>query len=217
MSFPMPFIIPGGVSSNEMSFFGSNTSSGSSVSFPASILAGDIIIYADNASSYPSAPSAVTPSGFTNIVNESAAPYRAMVSYKLATGSESGSSTGMNGSIHDSKIMAVFRGATAFNSLNIQDVSHSGITASNPSSQLITASGGATPLAVIGIYADVNSSGNVNPRTFTGATADGELNQSTIMYMKYKIYNGSPANITIDMDDEGFSNFLCGFYVEGVV
>ncbi|HYM98203.1 MAG TPA: hypothetical protein VET25_00545 [Aestuariivirgaceae bacterium] len=88
----------------------------------------------------------------------------------------------------------------------------------NPAAQTVTASGGVAPLVVLGAY---GARGFIDPRTFTvgGSPAkDGEVHNepggfSNIVFA-WKIYNASPADVVVDMDDEIEANYLQSFYIE---
>lgn len=204
-----------------LSFVTSTTSEDSStVTAPATVNAGDILVYFDYTSDYGSSPAAaVTPSGFTNQVSVALTASRLMISTKLADGTEdSASITGMTQNGANSgggKAILQFRGDPTVSSLNIVDVSQE-MTDGNPTSQSITAGGGSAPLIVIAAYSC--NKGTVDPRTFS-TTADGEVGFNSLLFgvnatAAYKIYNSSPADTTIDQDDEGFENALAGFYIE---
>lgn len=204
-----------------LSFVTSTTSEDSStVTAPGTVNPGDILVYFDYTSDFNSSPAAaVTPSGFTNHVSVALSSSRLMISTKLAVGTEdSASITGMTQDGINSgggKAILQFRGDATVASLNIVDVSQE-MTDGNPTSQSITAGSGTAPLIVIAAYSC--NKGIVDPRTFS-TTADGEVefnstNFSVDATAAYKIYNSSPADTTIDQDDEGFENALAGFYIE---
>jgi len=71
-------------------------------------------------------------------------------------------------------------------------------------------------LIVLGCYvAAINA---VNPRTFNPAK-DGEIQATAVdgpedLWLAYKIYNSSPADVSIDMDDEGLFNALVSCYIQ---
>lgn len=199
---------------SSITFFASSDSTADTITAPANIQAGDLILLWDAALAAFAIPAAVTPTGFTNIfsagVLDGTTGIRGMLSYKIATGSEGGSSiTGMDGNT-DRKIMAVFRGDIPATMVNVGDPD-SNATAGDPAAQTITASGQSVPLIVIGVY---RSTSTVDPRSFSPAE-DAELavTGQTTTYMKYKIYNSSPADVTINMDDEGI-NILGGCYIQ---
>lgn len=196
---------------------GTSTSTGATINFPAGIQAGDLIVLVDRAiGSFNTLPTDVTPSGFTLIgtVNQAAtgSPFvsvRQNLWYKLATGSESGALTGMDGAGSDHKAMYVFRGNKAASVLTVGSVGGQS-TDSDPTAQNVTASSGVAPLVVIGAY---GSTGTVDPRTFS-TTKDGEINPSVNCYLAYKIYNSAPADSSIDMADEGSGNSLQSCYIQ---
>lgn len=196
-----------------ISVFGSSTSSSSSITLPANIEAGDIIVLLDRSYGF-GVPTTVIPSGFISISNiANAISARQIVSYKLAVGTEGSSSiNGMSGSVDVKKAVYVFRGDIEITSVNIS-TPNGELTSGNPSSQNVAASGGTAPLVVLAGYGCRASSGSVNPRTFSPAK-DGEISPATNLYLAYKIYNSSPSDVSIDMDDEGDENSMQSFYIE---
>jgi hypothetical protein len=216
----MPGMFPMGAARQEpappagvtLAFRSSSVSTTNAVSAPSGNTAGDLLVYIDSASSFqiPSGPipGSVTPSGFTLAASHTLASgangYRQNISYKVATGSE-GSITGMAGATTNHKIMLCFEGpisTAAHATFNGQ-----GSTA-NPTAQNVTASGGTPPLVVIGAY---RANGAVDPRTMSPAK-DGEVTTTGLLYGAYKIYNSSPADVSVDMDDEG-DNILQSGYI----
>ena len=200
----------GGLTS--VSFTDSATSTAATITAPASINSGDLLILHDVAHGGASTPTSVIPSGFTSIVDTDITKLKSILSYKIADGTEDGASlTGMNGSDFNAKGLYQFRGDIPITSVNLSTV-NSEATAGNPSSQNVSASGGTSPLIVIGAYGTSNAAG-VDPRTFSPAK-DGEISGSVEQYLAYKIYNSSPADVSIDMDDEGAANILYSLYIE---
>ena len=196
-----------------LSFRSSATSTAETVTGPSDIEAGDLLVLLDRArnTSKTGDPGSVVASGF-NVIDSAfdSQNTRQILQYKIADGSEASATiTGMVGDETTNKVLLVFQGDVAIGSVSPQDVS-SEMTAGNPASQGITASGGSAPLIVLGCY---GSAGAVNPRTWTGGTPS-EVNSSTITYLLYEIFNSSPSDITIDMDDEGNDNCLQGCYLE---
>jgi hypothetical protein len=199
-----------------LAFNASATSSASTINNPASGAAGDILVLLDLAGNTGgSTPSQVIPSGFTLIGTQTGSTggglvgLRATASYKLSVGSET-SLTGQNGSFSNSKVLVRFRGSQVVSSLSLLGVANPGGTSGNPAAQNITASSGTPPLIVLGFYGTM---GTVDPRTMSPAK-DGEVDNSSGLYIAYKIYNASPVNVSVDMDDEGDANFLMGCYIE---
>lgn len=204
--------------SHVIDFFASSTSaSGSSVTLPAGIAAGDLIVVFNKAvAGFGGVPSTVVPTGFTSIINTSASgspagnDARCIASYKLANGSEGGSSVaGMSGSF----IALIFR--PNFTASAITPKSTAGeITSGNPALQTVTSGTGTVPLIVFGFYGQ--SINSITTRTFSPA-ADAEVAAgSNLTFAKYKIYNAgaSSSNHSVDMNDDGDFNMLQSFYLE---
>ena len=181
-----------------------------SVTGPASIIAGDLLVLANNAVTGGGAPSATVPSGFTSIGTVADGASRSVISYKIADGSEASASiAGMSGASFNAHCLYVFRGDEAVNTVTPGSVAGQ-ITTGNPTAQVVTSGSGSAPLVVIGVY---GSDVAVSPRSFSPAKS-GEINVSTFYYLAYLIYNSSPANVTVDMDDESNSNVLQSCYLE---
>ncbi len=196
--------------------FNSSTSFDSStLTLPASIQAGDLIVFSDRAVNTSGIPTTAVPSNFTSIDNISLTNARAILSYKLATGGEGGTSiTGMSGTSTSSKLCYVFRGNKPATTITVS-TPNSQITDGNPTAQSVNASGGVAPLVIIGAYSVWSA--QINPRTFTVAGSpakDGEITDATDHYLAYKIYNSSPQNASIDMDDEEDRNALQSCWIE---
>lgn len=173
--------------------------------------AGDLIVLLDCARNNVGAPNNVTPSGFTNVFNflEDA---RMSVSYKIAAGGET-TISGMNGGVENRKAAYVFRGDRAITAVSVSTPATQGTTG-NPSPQTVAASAGAPPLVILGCY-HTNTGATISTRTFTvggSAAKDGEITPTANMYLAYKIYNSSPQDASIDMNDEG-DNMLASFYI----
>jgi hypothetical protein len=184
------------------------SSTSSTITWPA-VQAGDMAILFDFANGLKKAPTAVTPSGFTNMCNGTGLVlYRGMASFKLCTGSESGSITGMNDAVMR-KALLILRGNVPFASISGAGGQNGSVVSTNPSAVTVPASGGTPPLLLIGCY---QSNGSVDPRTFS-TTKDGEAGfHSNQMWIAWKLYTASPADSQIDMDDEGDTNLVQGFY-----
>jgi hypothetical protein len=200
-------------------FVGSCQSTGSSLDFSAlsagTRQANDVALFFDQANQ-GSTPTAVTPSGFTNIVNSSggSSPLaRAMVSWKKLTGSEA-SVTGMNGGASDSKIGLVFRPSINFTTLTVSTPQNSGIIDTNPAAITVNPSAETIPVVLLGVGAVYQ--GNVTFSTASPAF-DAEINlTNNDMRVGYKIYNSSPLSHSIDINDLGDNNWLCGFYFKAI-
>lgn len=195
---------------NNIALVLSATSLIATLTVPSGVRAGDLLVFLDRVST-TGLPTSVVPSGFTTAVTSNdATNVRMITSYKIANGTEGGTNiTGMTpGDFEDGKALLVFRGNKPIRTASLLDAAGE-VTNGNPASQVVNASGGAAPLIVIAGYA---SNTAVNPRTFT-PTKDGEVNPDTLLYLAYKIYNSGPADVTVDIDDEGNGNGLQSFYI----
>lgn len=132
-----------------------------------------------------------------------------MLSYKLADGTEGGSTiTGMN-STTNRKELYVFRGNIPAKTLTASTANGQG-TSGDPTSQSVTASGGKAPLVVLGGY---GSDGTITTRTFSPAK-DAEITaDSANAYLAYRIDNSAGQDTTVDMADFG-NNALQSMYIE---
>lgn len=185
----------------------STTSAASTITVPT-CQAGDVLVLFDRPlGSAPPAP--VVPSGWSTGNNLSFGNYKMYVSYKLATGADSGASvTGMNGSISNAKMMYVFRPDVAALVLTLgSSVSDLTTTATDAVATTLAGSGTA-PLIVIGSY---SRNGPVSPRGMSPAK-DGEIT-ATNAYLAYKIYNSSPANVTVTTPGNASPNSAQAMYL----
>ena len=188
------------------------TSTAQTITAPAGILAGDLLVLADFIADTGSV-TAVTPTGFTNASNVTITLYRLMLSYKLAVGTEGGTSiTGMNGNTFNQKVMYTFRGNVAATLLT-PSTANGQATASAPTNQTVLASGGLAPLVELAAY---GGSTNSFTRGFS-PSQDGSQEASggtSDLWLYYKIYNASPANVTVTMTDAGTANCLQSMYIQ---
>ena len=195
-----------------LSFFNSATSSATTITAPTSISAGALIILVDHARNTSGTPTSVTPTGFTLITGGSITGgdnlTRTNLTYKIADGSEGGTSiTGMAGTNFVRKTMFVFNGGIA--SVTPSTVSSSGITDGDPAAQNVASGTGTPPLVVIGSAICKN----VNPTLSMSPTEDGSVSNGRVV-TGYKIYNSSPANVSVDTPDNGDQNVAIGFYLQ---
>jgi hypothetical protein len=191
----------------------SSTSAAQTITAPADIIAGDLLVILDRAENVSGTPTSVTPTGFTSInaLLDAGGFARQNLSYKIAVGTEGSSTiTGMVGTEYTEKAMYVFRGGIPITSVTVGSAAGQGVS-TDPTAQVVAASAGTPPLIVIGGYS-VYGTGIVDPRTFS-TTKNGEINPSTRFYLAYKVYDTSPADTTIDMDDEGAENMLQSCYL----
>lgn len=183
----------------------SATSTASTVAAPSTIQNGDLLVLYDSASA-SSIPTTVTPANFTSILNNTVGTTRRIIcSYKIASNSDASSTiTGMNGGITNNKILLVFS-TKGIASANVFDVAFEG-TDGDPTAQTITSGSQTAPLVVISFVRNLNSNYTMTP------TEDGVISNSS-QFGLYKIYNSTPANVTVDTNDGGANNLLMSFYI----
>ncbi len=184
-----------------------------SITAPASIAAGDVIVFLNWARDV-GLPTTAIPSGFTSISNVSLTNARVILSYKLAVGGEGGSTlTGMTSGTDDLVIIVlVFRGNVPATSATVQDAAGEMINTA-PSDQVVNASGGNPPLIVLGGFA---STGAFTPGFSPSADATFSDTSSTgpQLDLAYKIYDSSPADVTMSKTDTGNRNTIVSCYIE---
>jgi hypothetical protein len=181
------------------------------IDLPAGLSGTDLIIYAEFAANKGSPPAAATPSGFTQWFTMAGGVSRIVVSYKIAEVADSSATitAAMSATLAIAQGYFLYRADANISSI-VASTPDTEVTAGNPSSQTILASGQGTPLVGIGSYSDGSLTGTVNPRTMSPAK-DGEIDltvSASFSYLARKLYNSSPANIAVDMDDEGSANML---------
>lgn len=217
MVFPFPTIGPiTGVT--EVSFVTSATATqfNGSLTMPASIEAGDIIIVGQEwikniADDYPG-------SGFTSISNLkiSAYYYKNHVSYKIADGSEAGTSiSGFADQSYDPNTSAgiyVYRPNAEVKTVT-QVNKYTYLGTGNPAVNILY--GSTSDAATIALA--VAGSNKYPGITFTGVTADAEINLnnggSDLRMRAYGANKGEGVDITTDMTDVG-ANFFTSVLLE---
>jgi len=203
-------VLAGAASPIELTYVGSANSTTASITIPAGAQQGDIGILCDFGRQLSGSPTLVTPSGWTVIDTLGSGAPLVRTSYRILGSSPGGSTvTGMDANFADAKTMLVFRPSRPITSVGLAGLNGEYAPSSNPSPQVVAAASGAPGLVVIGVYC---ASAAVSPRSFS-PTEDGEVVSGTTNYMKYKIYNSSPADVTVDMDNEAAYNFLQSFYM----
>lgn len=203
--------------------------SSASITAPADIDAGDLLVLLDSCFLQNATPDTVVPDGFTSIINTSHSVsigegntlrIRQIASCKLAEGDEGSTSiTGMDESLFgfqtQCKILLVFRPSRPATEITVADA-EGNATSGNPASQTATASGGTAPLIAFGCY---GAQASISPRTMSPAKDDeesvtGSPASQPNLWIAWKIFNSSPEDVTVDMDDEGNLQCLQSFYIE---
>ena len=201
------------------SFVASATSEDSTITIPASAIAGDFAILFDAAEGQGASISSVVPAGWTSIVDTFAASgsrsIRSLVSYRKLVAAGGGSITGMNAD-GETKIMLVFRPSSSISS-TVVSTWNAEMTSGDPASQTVSASGVATPLIVFA-FATKGETGTALPAFTTETPAMTNVTKFGTAYdpevrLGYTIYNSSPSNQSIDIGDNGAMNGLQSGYV----
>jgi hypothetical protein len=182
------FGVGGGLTA--VSFFDS-----AQATLPANIVSGDLIILGTYGVS--------SVSGYEEIVVTNDGSVDVGVFYKISSGSDS--STSPTGAF----VSVVFRGNAPIKNVSINDVGEQA-TNGNPTAQVITSGSGIVPLISFGSYSSLTA---ISPRSMTPAKDGEQGNSGSEQFLAWKIYNASPANVSVDMDDEGTSNVLQSFYL----
>lgn len=184
------------------------TASGVTLSAPATIQAGDYLLWGDSGDTDP-LPTAVVPSGFTTIDNFTTSIGRVIVAHKIADGSEASSTlTGMTASFGSKKVLIVYRGDAPIKAASVSDLAHQ--AKKTLTSEIVTASNGAPPLIVIGVI-------NSDDQMTMNPTKDGQVTSANFhneLSIGWKIFNDSPVNVTVSGTAPKIMNFLVTFYVE---
>lgn len=201
----------GGVSGLTMSFVASTIINSANVTIPAAAIAGDYAILFDAAQDPAgSSISTVTPTGWTTIKNDtitSGKSLRAMVSHRILTGG--GVVTGLNSS-GEKKILLVFRPNVSVG-LPTPSSWNGEATAGNPTSQAVSASGVATPLIVFA-FAAATAGTAPTFSTETPAMTNVIMSGSSLgIRVGYTLYNSSPSDQSIDMNDVDINSLQSGY------
>lgn len=177
--------------------------------FPTGLTAGDLIICCNWATN-STLPTTKVPTGFTQVYNSNDTYSRAIVSYKVSDGTESGTALAnfMTTIIGWSDIFLIAFKPASPATFSFQDVTYE-TTNNDPASQTINCGSSSNPRCVIGWF----DCDDTDPTVTMSPTQDGTcLMGSTGIY--WKIYNLPSGNVTFDAPDGGSSNHLGSFYVE---
>lgn len=199
-----------------LTFVDSAISSTSSITVPGTALAGDIAVLISWARQ-SGVPTDSTPSGWTKPPGATASfdgagsnDCRISVFYKvLVSGDISASVSTIVGSSANASVMFVFRPDATISAVT-PSTFNAQATENNPSSQNVAASGQPAPLLVIG---GVGCNGTAAFSTASPAFDSTVVNASAILIGGYNIYNSSPADHSIDMNDLGTTNGLISGYI----
>lgn len=203
------------IRASTVSYISTASTQTTSLTFPT-VSAGDIAVIFNTATgNTTTVPTAVTPTGFTSISNTSQSTtlgQRTIVSYKICTGSESGTTlTTMTGTGTTFSTILIYRADITPNSLVISTV-NAETTAAAPASQTLTMSGVTGPMIGFAYY---TSSATVTTRT-SSVTPTQEITYLSRQYIKTYESTSSAvtfSNSTISMTDYGI-NSLVSFTIQ---
>lgn len=171
---------------------------------PSGIQAGDLLVWSDYVPNYSSG---TVPSGFTQIILTTATAVNHRTAYKIADGTESGTTiTGMTGTDFVNALL-VFRGtrpftAASFNTWNgaSSDADVASQTVASPTVAVVIAAAGARS-------ATANIAFTTQSPTFDGVISNISSG-SVALSVGYKINNGGDFTQVVDVGDSGSRNTL---------
>lgn len=185
----------------------------------AAPVAGELLILLDYAYKDVIASGGVSyvlPAGFVELVTSfvtGGTNYygRLVLSAKISDGTET-SIVGMNptGSFSARKILKRFAGDVPINAITISAALEQG-TSGNPAPQDILAGAATPPVLLLAAHCSAYA---VSPRTWAPAKDGEAASTSSTCYLAWKIYDSSPADHSVDMDDEGRPNTLASLFIE---
>lgn len=186
------------------------TAFAASITCPAGVIAGDVIVLLQFFDDSGSLPANAVPSGFTTISTlTNSVTRRCTLSYKKAVGGEASSSlTGITGTGNSQYALYYFRPNTAPTTVTVVSNNSQYINTGAPTNQTIASSAHTPPLIAVAGWVGAAAT----TRTFTvgGSDAkDGETSElsNRLVYLAEKVYNSGPADITVGMNDTG-ANYL---------
>jgi hypothetical protein len=183
----------------------------------ANALAGDLAIYSVRAGNSAGIPADVTPTDWVNgpnlAVGGSATRSKIMAGVLTADDITTGTITGPVGTGQTRAILTIFRPDQPISSFVF---AHTGgqHTNGDPDPQVIAASGDTPPLIVCAGYGVAGTTAVVDPRTWTGSTPTSDTETDQFFFLHEIVNSGTPADVTVDMDDEGTGNVLLSACIE---
>jgi len=197
-------------SSVPITLFASATSITSTLTAPANILAGDLLVFTQYV---PNQSSGTVPSGFTQLVLTESSAVDHRTSYKRAAGTEGGTSiSAMSGSDY-ATVLLVFRGGSWSSVLT--GTWNSEGTDTNPASQTVTSQTG--QVIVLGCAGARATAANISFSTaspaFDGTVSARDASGDAVT-IGYKIYNNGSSSHTIDVGDNGDRNTFHSGYLK---
>ena len=190
----------------------------SSLVLPASIQQGNLlIIYNHSYNNSSTIPTAATPSGFTQIYNQSLSTAsksaRAIGSYKVANGTEGGTTiTGMSGAVPVIYVIVYSTNSVAPNVTLLYTGIGGGasMTNANPTDYTLSLSGRTKPVVAVGACY------NETPAQISFSTTPDTQIPATDSSYRFapKVFNTSPSNFSVTAGDGGNLNFNAAYAFE---
>lgn len=176
------------------------TSSGSTITIPATAQAGDLAVLYDLARGIVTPPTPATPSNWTTISGLTASTSAGVLSYKILVAGDPGATvTGMDGLISDAKSLAVFRATPSLAGVTVLEPAEES-TAGNPSAQVKTAQS-AYPYLVYGVCGGASAL----PSWVAWADVTGS---SGWQRYGWTLFNDNAASCSVDCNDSGTGTLL---------
>lgn len=181
-----------------LTFVGYAVSTGETITIPSSAATGDLGVFYDTAIDTTVYPSAVYPSGWVYITGSNyygGTVSRGNLSRKILTSGDPGLSiTGMYGNLYMYKTILIFRDSSGI-SLGTYDEESVSTIDTNPTAQVKTTQ--AAPYVVIG-----GAAANAQP-VWNTVWYDGSIENNVYQILAYKIFNASPASVTVALGEFG--------------
>lgn len=192
----------------------------SSITVPAGVQQGDLLIVYNHAyNTTGTIPTAATPSGFTQVYNSSLAnasgsiSARAISSYKLALGNESGTSLTCMTANFMAVFILVYKTNSVSPNLTLLYTGSGGganMTNANPTDYTLSLSAQNKPVLAIGAcFNQTDTQISFSPAPDTQIPAS-----NSIYRLAPKIFNSSPSNFSVTAGDGGVANFNSAFAFE---
>ena len=223
MTTPFCFFMPGGEAGlTVLSRVAQSTSSGNgstSITLPAGINAGDLIIFSAMAGDSNGIPGASI-AGWSSVVNfTDGSQSRILIAAKIAVGTESSTSfNGFSGSQdqNNTRNIVVLRGNVPLTAVGTgQSINTQWATTTI--NQTISASSGTPPLLALAVYMGSAGDNLSAARGFTiggSPAADDGFNTLTRHYLMWKFFPSAPANIAASLTGSVFGRGLGSAYVQ---
>ena len=194
---------PAGTVAQGLTYVSSATSTGSTIVIPASSEIGDLAVLWDAAEGDSYYPDPVVPGDWTELVGLYSFTTAIIATFKvsrkkLVSGDPGTTITGMNGDLLNRKLIVILRPNNAIGTITQVEQAAEAVD-TNPADQVKSTQ--TAPYVVIGgSYCDVAPA-------FSSAWADQSFTNNKLL-AGYKIFNSSPASVTIGLSTYGSDNML---------